>query len=90
MRGAGSLSWACYTPGSARGRGFKQAHNIDLEVAEHTGQGFVVVKQRWKGERTLAWLLNDRRHRRDYEVLTASSEAMIQISMIRPLLKRLA
>jgi len=49
-----------------------------------------VVKQRWKVERTLAWLLNDRRHSRDYEVLTASSEAMIQISMIRILLKRLA
>jgi len=37
-----------------------------------------------------AWLLNDRRHSRDYEVLTASSEAMVQISMIRILLKRLA
>jgi hypothetical protein len=33
---------------------------------------------------------NDRRHSRDYETLTASSEAIIQISMIRLLLKRLA
>jgi len=41
------------------------------------------VKQRWKVERMLAWLLNDRRHSRDYEVLTSSSEAMIQISRIR-------
>src|ERR687883_411044 len=50
----------------------------------------LVVKHRWKVERTFAWLLNDRRHSRDYETLPASSEAMIQISMIRLLLKRLA
>jgi putative transposase len=71
-------------------RGVKQTHKIDLEVVEHTGKGFQVVKHRWKVERTLAWLLNDRRHSRDYERLTASSEAMIQISMIRLILKRLA
>ena len=41
-------------------------------------------------ERTFAWLGNDRRHSRDYERLTVSSEAMLQISMIRILLKRLA
>jgi putative transposase len=67
----------------------KQTHKIDLEVVEHTGQGFQVVKHRWKVERTFAWVLNDRRHSRDYETLTANSEAMIQISMIRLLLKRL-
>lgn len=71
-------------------RGFKRTHKIDLEVVEHTGKGFQVVPYRWVVERTFAWLLNDRRHSRDYEVLTASSEAMIQISMIRLLLKRLA
>lgn len=69
--------------------GLKQTHKIDLEVVERTGKGFTVLPQRWKVERTFAWLLNDRRHSRDYEGLTASSEAMIQISMIRLLLKRL-
>jgi putative transposase len=58
----------------------QHTHKIDLEVVEHTGKGFQVVKHRWKVERTLAWLLNDRRHSRDYERLTASSEAMIHIS----------
>jgi len=70
--------------------GLKQTHKIDLEVLEHTGKGFQVVKHRWKVARTFGWLGNDRRHSRDDEVLTASSEAMIQISMIRLLLKRLA
>jgi putative transposase len=70
--------------------GLKKTHKIALEVVEHSGTGFQVVKHRWKVERTFAWLLNDRRHSRDYETLTASSEAMIQISMIRLLLKRLA
>ena len=70
-------------------RGLKQTHKIDLEVVAHSGKGFQVVKHRWKVERTLAWILNDRRHSRDYERLTVSSEAMIQISMIRILLKRL-
>jgi putative transposase len=34
----------------------KQTHKINLEVVEHTEKGFVVIKQRWKVERTLAWL----------------------------------
>jgi transposase len=71
-------------------RGFKHTHKMALEVVTHTGKGFQVVQHRWKVERTLAWLLNDRRHRRDYERLTVSSEAMVHISMIRLLLKRLA
>jgi transposase len=69
---------------------FKRTQKIDLEVVEHTGKGFPVVPQRWVGERTFAWLLNYRRQRCDYEVLTANSEALIQISMIHLLLKRLA
>lgn len=71
-------------------RSLKRTHKVDLDVVEHTGKGFQVVPYRWVVERTFAWLLNDRRHSRDYEVLTASSEAMIQISMIRLLLKGLA
>ena len=63
---------------------------MDMEVVEHTGPGFQVVAHRWGVERTFAWLLHYRRHRCAYEVLTTNSEAMIQISMIHLLLKRLA
>jgi len=51
---------------------------------------FVPLASRWVVERTFAWLLNYRRHRCDYAVLTATSEAMVQLSMIHLLLKRLA
>jgi transposase len=72
-------------------RGLKQMHKIDLESTTHKeGKGFQVVPWRWAVERTFAWLLNDRRHSRDYERLIANSAAMIQISMIRLLLNRLA
>jgi putative transposase len=70
--------------------GLKQTHKIDLEVVEREGKGFQVVPYRWVVERTFAWVLNYRRHGRDYEVLTTNSEAMIQITMIHLLLKRLA
>jgi putative transposase len=70
--------------------GLKQTHKIDLEATTQTeGKGFHVVPWRWAVERTFAWLVNDRRHSRDYERLTVNSAAMIQISMIRLLLNRL-
>jgi len=69
------------------GRSLKQTHKGALEVVEHTGKGFQIVTHRWKVEWTCAWLLHDRRHSRDYEVLTANSEAMMQISMTLMVLK---
>ena len=52
-------------------------------------KGFVVLPRRWVVERTLAWLMNSRRLARDYERLTESSEAMVQVAMIHLMLKRL-
>jgi transposase len=69
--------------------GLKKTHKIDVEVVERQGQGFQVEPHRWKVERTFSWISHDRRNCRDYEALTCNSEAMIQISTIRMLLKRL-
>lgn len=72
-------------------RGLKATHKIDLEsTTNQPGKGFQVIQWRWAVERTFSWLLNNRRHSRDYERLTINSAAMIQISMIRLLLNRLA
>jgi putative transposase len=53
-------------------------------------RGFVVLPKRWIIERTFAWIIRSRRNSRDYERTTESSEAIIQITMIRIMLRRLA
>lgn len=71
-------------------RQLKQTHRIDLEVTDHQGKGFQVVPKRWVVERAFSWLGGYRRHSKDYETLTRNSEAMVQISMINLLIRRLA
>jgi putative transposase len=53
-------------------------------------KGFGVLPKRWIVERTFGWLGRYRRHSKDYERNTASSEAMIYIAMIHVMLRRLA
>ena len=67
----------------------KQTHKIDLEVVKKKGTGFTVLPHQWVVERTFDWLLNYRRHSKDYEVLTRNSEAFIQVAMIQLLVRRL-
>ena len=52
-------------------------------------QGFKVLPRRWVVERTFGWLNQYRRLSKDYEVLPASSEAMIYIAMTRLMLRRI-
>ena len=60
-------------------------------VVRPTNQkGFAVLPRRWVVERTFAWLNHNRRLSKEYETLTASTEAMIHIAMIRIMLRRLA
>ena len=52
-------------------------------------QGFEVLPRRWVVERTLSWLGMYRRLSKDYESLTASSEAMILLAMTNLMIHRL-
>lgn len=49
---------------------------------------FVVLPKRWIVERTFAWMDNYRRLSKDYERLNETSVAMMQLAMIRTILKR--
>lgn len=53
-------------------------------------KGFQVLPKRWIVERTFGWLGRYRRHSKDYERNPQTSEAMILISMIHLMSRRLA
>jgi transposase len=70
----------------------KSQLGILLEIVKRTDdvKGFKVLPRRWVVERTFGWLVRNRRLARDYERLTANSEAMIKVAMIRLMTIRLA
>ena len=85
------LIWA---DGGYRGQFVERAYRsfrreIEIIDKDPDQKGFKVLPRRWVVERTFAWLSNYRRHSRDYERLIESSEAMIYISMVQLMLKRL-
>ena len=63
---------------------------IEIVARPKEAKGFQVLPRRWVVERTFAWLGRCRRLSKDYEALTETSEAWIQIAMIHLMLKRLA
>ena len=65
------------------------ACSLVLEVVKRTARNFAVLPRRWVVERTFAWLGRNRRLSKDYERSPRVSETMIQIAMIRLMLRRL-
>ena len=63
---------------------------LEIVTRPRGAKGFVLLPKRWVAERTLAWLGRSRRLSKDYERRTDSSEAMIRMSSIHLLLRRLA
>lgn len=63
-----------------------------LEIVKRNDgiKGFKVLPRRWVVERTFGWLNRYRRLAKNYERLPESSEAMVQIAMIRLMLRRVA
>lgn len=62
----------------------------EMVAAFRRPKGFRHLPRRWVVERTLAWIGRNRRMSKDYEYLPSSSESMVQLTMIRLMLKRLA
>jgi putative transposase len=63
---------------------------LEVKTREPGVKGFAVLPKRWVVERTFAWQGRYRRHSRDYERRTDSSESMIRISSLHLMLRRLA
>ncbi len=71
--------------------GLRRWRKVRLELVARTEEHrFAVLPKRWIVERTFAWLSRCRRLSKDYEYLTETSEAMIQVAMIGLMLRRLA
>ena len=67
----------------------KERFNWVLEIVKRNETGmFKVLPKRWIVERTISWINNYRRNSKDYENLTETSEAIIQLAMIRIMLNR--
>ena len=66
------------------------AWNLEIVKRPRDAKGFVLLPKRWVVERTFAWLGRSRRLSKDYERKTESSEAMVRLSSISSLLRRLA
>jgi putative transposase len=72
--------------------GLRLWRKLHLEIVSRpaAATGFVVLPRRWVGERTLGWLGRYRRLSKEYDYLTATSEALIHVAMINLMVRRLA
>ena len=52
-------------------------------------EGFQVLPRRWVVERTFSWIEKNRRMSKDYQRLSASSEAFVYAAMNRLMVRRL-
>ena len=68
----------------------RPAWELEIKSRPADAEGFAPIPQRWVVERTFAWHGRRRRHSKDYERRTDSSEAMVRVSAISLMLRRLA
>lgn len=69
---------------------FQPTWRLEIVSRPPGSQGFTLLPRRWVVERTLAWLGRWRRHSKDYEQRTDSSESMLRIAALGQMLRRLA
>jgi transposase len=78
--------------GKETARAVRRAARAVLDIVKRSdaAQGFVVLPKRWIVERTFGWLGRCRRLAKDFEGLTRTHLAFIQLAMIRLMLRRIA
>ena len=63
---------------------------LDVDISEKIKpHQWEKLPWRWVVERTFGWFNNSRRLSKDYEISVASAEAMVELSHLHTLLKRL-
>lgn len=62
---------------------------LEIVLRTDSSSGFQVLPKRWIVERTFSWFESYRRLAKDYEYHADTSEAMIQLSMIKLMLNRI-
>jgi putative transposase len=86
--------WAdgAYT-GEKLARWCKEHGGWELQIVERSSadtEGFAVLPHRWIVERTLGWLMRNRRLSKDYERKVQTSETLMEVAMIRLILSEAA
>src|SRR5689334_21548173 len=78
--------------GKETARAVCRAARARLEIVNRSdaAQGFVLLPKRWIIERTFGWLGRCRRLAKDFEALTRTHLAFVQLAMIRLMLRRIA
>jgi len=67
----------------------EKIYKIKIDISKRIKPKFEILPKRWRVERTFSWLNHSRRLSKDFEINTTSSAAMVKISHIHTLLKRL-
>ena len=78
--------------GKETARAVRRAAGARLEIVKRcdAAQGFTGLAKRWIVERTFGWLGRCRRLAKDFEGLTRTHLAFVQLAMIRLMLRRIA
>jgi len=78
--------------GDATWAAAKRAGKLELQIVKRSdvAKGFTVLPKRWIVERTFGWLGRCRRLAKDFENLSRTQLAFVQLAMIRLMARRIA
>ena len=78
--------------GRETARAIRRAARARLEIVKRSdaAKGFTVLAKRWIVDRTFGWLGRCRRLAKDFEALSRTYLAFVQLAMIRLMLRRIA